>query len=188
MEAGRLLPVESKKASVPKDALAVSATTRTSAEMVHALPLLPQNRRREKGGKSSAHCGTPREISSSARRFQKPYEGTCTNPSCNSWNPPVCQNDNYKQSALSYTIGQSAEQGTKEGWKTGSAAMVKNVQNLGCVSQDVVPPASASILRKGRNSSRSKLRLRYTPDALRSKENQGKETTIAGGVSMIASS
>ena len=46
-------------------------------------------------------------------------------------------------------------------------ALKRNVKKLGCVSQDGVPPSIKSILRKGRKSSRSNLRFRYTPDAVR---------------------
>ena len=56
--------------------------------------------------------------------------------------PPVCQN--YKAQA---------------GCRFGETC---------CVSQDVEPPTTKSILRKGRESSRFNLRLRYTPGAIRS--------------------
>ena len=42
-------------------------------------------RRREKVGKGFAKGGTPRGISSSGRKRNLPW--------CDSWHPPVCQND-----------------------------------------------------------------------------------------------
>ena len=47
-------------------------------------------------GSCPSEWKSPRVRSPSGRERQKPYKnyfkGTCTNPSCNYWYPPVCQN------------------------------------------------------------------------------------------------
>ena len=65
--------------------------------------------------------------------------------------------------------GSSAEEQNIDGWRKGHGTHGKGRQKkLDCVPQDIVAPASTPMLRKGRYSSRSNLRLRYTSDALRS--------------------
>ena len=72
---------------------------------------------------------------------------------------------------------------SKKDGKTGegSIAMVRNVWKLGCVSQDMDSLRGSAVWStlKGKRSSRSDLRLRYSPAAERSIKNPGNERSIA---------
>ena len=79
-----------QKDSAQEEIHVVSATMRTNVENQRAHPLLLQNRRRKSEGMSL------RGRSPSGKRSRRPCKdyisGKCTNPSCDSWHPPVCQN------------------------------------------------------------------------------------------------
>ena len=90
---GRLPPVESKKARVQKETLAVSSTmTGRSTRSCSPTPKTQTNN----DGQSTSIGKPPRGNSPSGRRLQKPSEeflqGTCTKPSCDSCLAPVCRN------------------------------------------------------------------------------------------------
>ena len=73
----------------------------------------------------------------------------------------------------------------------GSVVIGMNVKKLGCVSQDIESPTVKSTLRTGRTSSRSNLRLRYTPDAVRSikiRERKGPSLENSALVSFMSAS
>ena len=95
-----------------------------------------------------------------ARRPCKDYlKGTCTNPFCEKWHPPEClfyksENGCRYGEKCSYAHRQVDEQPSKRSNKNGdksAVAMLKITRQLGCVSQDVEPPKSSSILRKSSN-------------------------------------
>ena len=89
-------------------------------------------------------------------RHQKTFKDdltvSCTNAPCDSWHPPVCQK--YKTQA-GCKFGEECAflqrpQRTKTGGGKGSVALIMNVKQAGCASQDAEPPKVKSILRKVR--------------------------------------
>ena len=85
---------------------------------------------------------------------EKFFGGTCTEPSCDFWHPPVCFN-HKSESGCKYgdlcnflhteAVGQPRERSQKGGAK-GSVASLKETVRLGCVSHG--RPQSKSILRR----------------------------------------
>ena len=81
---------------------------------------------------------------------------SCTNPPCNYWHPPVCQN--YKSEA-GYKVGDKwsnqrqteadrrPSEKSKKSCGKRSAALFKESKQLGCTFRDTEPPKK-SILRK----------------------------------------
>ena len=78
----------------------------------------------------------------------------CTNPSCDYWHRPVCQN--YKtqsgckfgENVYASTESFASQPNKWHAPKKGSVALLKNSKQLGCVFQDVGRPKSKPILRK----------------------------------------
>ena len=65
---------------------------------------------------------------------------------------------------------------TKKGGDKSAVAIVKDVRQLGCVSQDVEPPESSTIMRKGTQVLGPIRRVRFTRAVLRQaniRENTG---------------
>ena len=83
-------------------------------------------------------------------------KGSCTNPSCDYWHPPVCQNH---ESESECAFGDKClcrhtkadRQPSKKSGGTGSVALLNESKPLGCVFQDAEPPESKSILRRSEN-------------------------------------
>ena len=78
---------------------------------------------------------------SACRNF---FKGKCTEPSCDYWHPPVCQNyksesgckyGDYCQFRHTEAGGQPSKKSKKRGGK-GAADLLKETFQLGCVSQD----------------------------------------------------
>ena len=83
-------------------------------------------------------------------------KGICTKKPCDFWHPPECQS--YKSesgckfgtqcSFPQWKVEEQPNKRPKKGDKR-AVAITKDVRQLGCVSQDVEPPESAAISRKG---------------------------------------
>ena len=132
-------------------------------------------------GRNASRTRSPRGKSPSGRMFRLPckdhLKGTCTNSFCEKWHPPVClfyksENGFRFGEKCSYAHRQVEEQPSKRSKKNGdksAVAMLKrnedpsrtgrpvlnayssSTRQLGCVSQDMEPPKSSSILRKSSN-------------------------------------
>ena len=87
------------------------------------------------------------------------HKGTCTTSFCEKWHPPECLFYKTKSGCrfgekCSFAHRQVDEQPTKRSKKNddkSAVAILKNTRKLGCVSQDMEPPKSSSILRKSSN-------------------------------------
>ena len=99
---------------------------------------------------------------------------------CDCWYPPECQ---FYKSESGCKFGDKcslphwkAEQQPKKGGDKSAVAIVKDVRQLGCVSQDVEPPESSAISRMGPKILGPTRRVRCTRAALRQeniRENNG---------------
>ena len=86
-------------------------------------------------------------------------KGTCTTPFCEKWHPPECLYYKTKSGCrfgekCSFAHRQVDEHFSKRSKKNGdksAVAMLKVTRQMGCVSQDMEPPKSSSILRKSSN-------------------------------------
>ena len=113
--------------------------------------------------RNASRTRSPRGNSPSGRMFRWPCKDylkrTCTNSFCEKWHPPECLSYKTKSGCrfgekFSYAHSQVDEQPTKRSKKNGdksAVAMLKITRQLGCVSQDLEPPKSSSILRKSSN-------------------------------------
>ena len=95
------------------------------------------------------------------QKSNKDYlKGTCTTPFCEKWHPPECFFYKSEKGCrfgekCSYAHRQVDEQPSKRSKQNGdksAVAMLKISRQLGCVSQDMEPPKSSSILRKSSNT------------------------------------
>ena len=101
-------------------------------------------------GKTISKGTPPGGNSPSGKRLQKPYEdhlkGTCTNASCDSWRPPVCQNKTQAgcrvcEGCLFFSTQRNtspAKQKNPEGWRTNQLPQ-QGTWNKLVVSQTVAP-------------------------------------------------
>ena len=120
-------------------------------------------------------CGRSSPSGKKGQRACKNYlEGTCTNPSCDYWHPPVCQN--YKtESGCNFgdkcpsrhteVDRQPSKKSKKSGGKRSVASLTES-KHLGCLFQDTEPPKSKSILRKSTISLGSDRTVRFSKDTL----------------------
>ena len=102
-------------------------------------------------------------------------KGTYTKSLCDYWHPPECQfyksasDCKYAISARLHT-GRLRDNLTKKPKQDGdksTVAVLKEVRQLSCVSQDTEPPESAAISRKGTRVLGPIRRVRFTRAALR---------------------
>ena len=113
------------------------------------------------GRKSSKGTGSRGE-SLSGRKGQKAgkhhLKGTCSNSSCNSWHPPVCQNCKSVSGCKlgdkclfrhTEVDGQPSTKSKKSGGK-GSVALLKESVQLGCVSQATHSPQKSILWKSGK--------------------------------------
>ena len=109
--------------------------------------------------KNAPRTRSPRGRSPSAKLARLPckdyFKGTCTTPFCEKWHPPEClfyksQNGCRFWDKCSYAHRQIDEQPSKKAQNgdKSAVAMLKITRQLGCVSQDMEPPKSTTILRK----------------------------------------
>ena len=113
--------------------------------------------------RNASRTRSPRGKSPSGRMFRLPckdyLKGTCTNPFHEKWHPPGClfyksENGCRFGEKCSYAHRQVEEQPCKRSKKNGdksAVAMLEITRQFGCVSQDMEPPKSSSILRKSSN-------------------------------------
>ena len=113
--------------------------------------------------KNASKTRSPRGRSPSGELARLPckdyLKGTCTTPFCEKWHPPQClfcksQNGCRFGEKCSHAHRQVDEQPSKKPKKNGdksAVAMLNITRQLGCVSQDMEPPKSTTILRKSSN-------------------------------------
>ena len=102
-------------------------------------------------------------------------KGTCTTPFCEKWHPPESLFYKTKSGCkfgekCSYAHRQVDEQPSKKSLKNGdncAVAILKITRQLGCVSQDLEPPKSSSILRKSSNIRKPIRCVRFSKAVLR---------------------
>ena len=136
------------------------------------------------GRKPSKGMGPTRE-NPTGRKRQKPckhyFKGTCTNPSCNCWDPPTCQNYIFK---LGSKCGESCpfrhtdvdrrpNKKLKRSGGKGSVALLMKSFQLGCVSQDTESPKTSVPRKSGSNRAVTCSTWHHT--------NSGKKGSIARG-------
>ena len=110
--------------------------------------------------RNASRTRCPRGRSPSGRMSRWPCKDhlkwTCTIPFCEKWDLPEClfyksENGCRFGKKFSYAHRQVDEQPSKRSKNNGdknAVAMLKITRQLGCVSQDMEPPKSSSILRK----------------------------------------
>ena len=122
---------------------------------------------------------SPRGRSPSGKMARLPckdyLKGTCTTPFCEKWHPSECL---FHKSEHGCRFGEKCscahrqveEQPSKRSKKNGdknAVAMLKITRQLGCVSQDMEPPKSSSIVRKSSNILKPIRCVRFTKAVLR---------------------
>ena len=112
------------------------------------------------------------------------FKSTCTELPCDYWHPPECQflksesgcKFGTECSFPQWKVEEQPKKRQKKGGDKSAVAMVKDVRQSGCVSQDTEPPESSAILRKGPKVLGPIRRVRFTRAALRQaniRENKG---------------
>ena len=113
-------------------------------------------------GRSASRKWSPRGRSQSGKSNRQPckyfLKGTCTKSPCDYWHPPECQFYKSKSGCkfgaeCSFPLWKDKEQPNKRPKKGGdksAVAIVKDVRQLGCVSQDAEPPESVTFSWKGK--------------------------------------
>ena len=109
--------------------------------------------------KNASGTKSPRGRSPNWKMARLSFKGTCTTPFCEKWHPPECLFHKSEKGCryvekCSYAHRQIDEQPSKKSQKNGdksAEAFLKITRQLGCVSQDVEPPKSTTILRKNSN-------------------------------------
>ena len=122
-------------------------------------------------GRSASRKWSLRGRSQSGKSNRQPcknlLKGTCTKFLCDYWHPPECQ---FCKSESGCKFGAECP---FPHWKVednptkGRRSIVKDVRQLGCVSQDAELPKSVSISRKGTNILGPIRPVRFTRVALR---------------------
>ena len=129
--------------------------------------------------KFASRTRSPRDRSPSGKMARLPckdhLKGTCTTPFCEKWHPPECLFYKSEKGCRfwekwSYAHHQVAEQHSKrskKNWDKSAVAMLKITRQLDCVSQDMEPPKSSSILLKNSNILKPIRCLPFTKAVLR---------------------
>ena len=131
--------------------------------------------------KHASRTRSPRGRSPSGTMARLPckdhFRGTCTNPFCEKLHPPEClfyksENGCRFGEKCSYAHRQVDERPSKKSQKNGdkncAVAMLKITRQLGgCVSQDMEPPKSTTILRKSSNKLKPIRCVKFTKAMLR---------------------
>ena len=133
-----------------------------------------QNSVMQQNERKASRTRSPRGRSPSGKMARLPckdyLKGTCTTSFCEKWHPPECL---FYKSENGCRIGEKCscahrqvdEQPGKRSKKNGdksALAMFKITRQLGCVSQDMEPPKSSSILRKSSNTRKPIRCVRFT--------------------------
>ena len=160
------------------------------AKMTQPNPSPSSSARQNEG--NASRIGSPRGRRPSGKMARLPckdyLKGTCTNSFCEKWHPPGCLLYKSEEECrfgekCSYAHRQVEEQpgkrSKKKGDKSAVAMLKKNelcdrtgrpdldaysssTRQLGCVSQDMEPPKSSSILRKSSNIRKPIRCVRFT--------------------------
>ena len=129
--------------------------------------------------KNSARSKSPRGRSLSWRISRLPcshlLEGTISNPSCENWHSPECVFYKTKEgckfvercSFAHRWVQEQPSKGLKKNGFSGAVASLKETENLGCVSQDMLLRRSSSILRKSSTMPKPMRCVRSTKAVLR---------------------
>ena len=116
----------------------------------------PSRKTQTKSEENSATGRSLPGVSTFGKRHRRPckdyLDGNCTNPSCDSSDPPVCQS--YckfleKCLFLQKEADHQLNKRPKKGVRKGSVGLSKNAKLLNCVFHEIGPPKFNSILRKG---------------------------------------
>ena len=130
-------------------------------------------------GRSASRKRNLRGRSPSGKTNRQPcidfLQGSCTKLLCDYWHPPECQlcqsetgcKFGDKCSFPHWKVQEQPSKKPKKGGDKSAAAIVKDVWQLGCVSQDVEPSESSAIFRKGTKVLGSTRRVWFTKAALR---------------------
>ena len=140
-------------------------------------PSGPQNSKTRDSGESRKRNARGR---SQSEKFNRPpckyfLRGTCTKSPCEYWHPPECQFYESESGCKfgaeclfpDWKVEEPSNTKPKRGDDKSAVGIVKSVRQLSCVSQDIEPPESAAISRKGTRILESTRRVRCTRAALR---------------------
>ena len=165
--------------SVLKETIAVSGTISISVQNRHSRILLRvlSCSRMWKMHREPEVLEAERSLSGIMARLpcKDYFKGTCTTPFCEKWHPPEClfyksENGRRFGEKWSYAHRQVDEHFSKRSKKNGdksAVAMLKVTRQIGCVSQDMEPPKSSSILRKSSNMLKPIRCVQFTKAVLR---------------------
>ena len=143
----------------------------------------------KRGKKTQSSSLAPRPQTQNASKWKSPrgscpsgrkkacrnfLQGNCKNPSCDYWHHPVCQH-HRKESGCKFgekcvlrrTEADSPAKKPKKSGGKGTVALLKNSKQLGCVFQDMEPPQSKSIVRKGSDIRKPIRCVRFTKAVVR---------------------
>ena len=163
--------MESKEDNAQKETHAVLTMVRVSVEKQHKVFLLHKTAD-SKRRKNSLKWKTLGGRSPCGKRYQRPFKNciseNCTYPSCDFGHPSECQHDETKSRCK---FGEKCvlmhREVDKQPNKKPKTVALKNSKQLGCVFQDVEPPKSNSILRKGTKFLGPKRSMRFPRSTLR---------------------
>ena len=182
-----------QEGSVREETNAVSSTSVMKLRNRHQKPLHPLNHQHPRG-RSASRKRSLRGRSPYSKTSRQPcknfLKGTCTKLPCDCWHPPECQFNKSVSGCKCGTecsfphwmVEEHPNKRPKKGGDKSAAAIVKDVRQLGCVSQDVEPPESAAISRKGRKVLGPIRQVRFTRAALRQANIRGKEDPSLGKI------
>ena len=141
-------------------------------------------------GKFSSKGKSPKRRSPCGKRYQRPcrfyLNGICTNPSCDSRHPPVCQK--YEsESGCKFgeqcmfrhkEVDRAAKQKANKEWWQRFCCLIEEFKAVALCSQDVQPPKSKSILRKGTTFLEPKRSVQFSTGTGHTVKNSGKKGSI----------
>ena len=185
--------MESSKDSVQRGLLQPSATEIVRGNM-HNRPLLLQRHRLRLTEEDLRQEKVPRGESPSGKKGRKAFKsyckGNCTNPLCNFWHPPVCQN--YKSetgcnigdtSLVRHTeAGKHSKKSQNSGGKDRSPDR-RSQKHLGCVPQDTEPPKKSILQKSGKMG--SNCTVKFSKGMWHHIKNSEKKGSVARGSSKV---
>ena len=124
--------------------------------------------------RNASRTSCPRGRSPSGKMARLPckdyLQGTCNNSFCEKWHPPEClfyKSEKGCRFAHRQVDEQPSKRSKKNGGKNAVAMLLKISRQLSCVSQDMEPPKSSSILRKSSDTLKPILCVRFTKAVVR---------------------
>ena len=162
--------MEKQTGSVRTETIAVSGTMEISVQNQRHSQLLRRSRMEKFQRQQKVLEDEVRRLPCKEHR-----KGACTNPSCEKWHSRECicyktkRDANLGNSVLMHTAGlmNSPTKGPKKKGDRTAVALLKDTRELGCVSQDLEPPKSSSILRKSTNILKPMRCVQFTKAVLR---------------------